>query len=139
MTDAGLTWMATCSKRVLCFSTGGVERLNTNTCKHLKTNAVVFLFVPRLVRSEAAINEPRAALKELFAIDRCINNKLTERLGLFSSPLFRLYSEKCCFSCQKDRQAAIHLLVTMHNDGEISLDVRRFKRLAKVELGMELM
>ena len=45
----------------------------------------------------------------------------------------------CMYSCQQDRKAAILLLVTMHNDREICLDKRRFKKLAKVEVGMDLM
>ncbi len=43
------------------------------------------------------------------------------------------------YSCQQDRKAAILLLVTMHNDREICLDKRRFKKLAKTEVGVDLM
>jgi hypothetical protein len=38
----------------------------------------------------------------------------------------------------QDRKEAITLLVTMHNEGEISLDRHRFGRLAK-EVGMVLL
>jgi hypothetical protein len=39
---------------------------------------------------------------------------------------------------EQDRKEAIKLLVTMHNEGEISLECRRFKRLAK-EVGIVLL
>jgi hypothetical protein len=40
---------------------------------------------------------------------------------------------------EQDRAEAIKLLVTMHNVGEISLERRRFGRLAKQEVGMVLL